>query len=146
MSIKFKTLTTGPLYIEPKFRDGSTMFGLLLSNLSNESRDVDVTVYRAAFTGLNTPEAWTSLTTSHTIDAESVLNLGISISKDRPYYLFQIKFVKKDDNNGSKGGGGDDDKKKPEIRPALYLICSNLGDAIQDFPLVPTGDWVEEKE
>lgn len=141
--MKYKTLTTGPLYIEPKFRDGSTMFGLLLSNLSDESRDVEVTVYRAPFTGLNTPEAWTASTTTHIIDAKSVLNLGISISQDRPYYLFQVRFVEKDDNGGSRDGG---DGKKPPIRPALYLICSNLGDAIQDFPLVPTGDWVKEKE
>lgn len=117
------TLTTGPLYIEPKYRDNYENFLLLLSNLTGVSADVDITVLAAAFTAPNTPETWIPiLNTTVTIPDDTVANRLIEI-QNYPYWQFII------DAEG-------------DVLPSLYLL-KTLTDAVQDFPLVPTGDWVE---
>lgn len=72
--------TTGPLYIEPHFRNGDNRFGLLLSNLTGESQTVTVEQFGAPFTAPDAPETWTSIRfTSHTIPTGTVANLVIPI-------------------------------------------------------------------
>lgn len=113
--------TTGPLYIEPRFRCGDNRFGLLLSNLTGAAENVTVELFTAPFTAVDTPETWTQIVNQIVaVPNNTVANLVFAIPSN-PYYQFFIN-------------------AEGEVRPALYLL-DNLGDAVQDFPLVPAGDW-----
>lgn len=114
--------TTGPLYVEPRFRDADNLFGLLLSNLSGSTQTVQVEIFAAKFSALNTPETWVkTVNQTVTVPNSTVANLVFPIPSRYPYYQFFIT---------SSG----------VVRPSLYLL-NNLGDAVQDFPLVPSGGW-----
>jgi len=114
--------TTGPLYIEKRYRNGNNRFGLLLSNLTGSSHDVTVELFAAPFTAADTPETWTRIVLrTVTVPNNTVANLVLDIPKGYPYYQFFTN---------SEG----------EVRPALYLL-DNLCDAVQDFPLIPNADW-----
>lgn len=116
--------TTGPLYIEPKYRDCDENFLLLISNYTGTEVDVDITVYAAAFTAANTPETGIPiLTQTVTIPDQTVFNRILGV-QNYPYWQFAV--CSEYDN----------------IFPSLYLL-KTMTNAVQDFPLVPTGDWVE---
>lgn len=116
--------TTGPLYIEPRLRDCDNLFGLLLSNQTGADGSIEVALYAAQFTAPNTPETW-NLIYDQTISVPNgtVANLTFPIQRQYPYYQFWTL---------STG----------DILPTLYLL-NNLGDAVHDFPLIPTGDWYD---
>jgi hypothetical protein len=116
-------LTTGPLYIEPKYRDCEESFLLLISNMSGLSASVNIEVYAAAFTAANTPETWIPiLTQTVTVPDDTVFNRIMGV-QNYPYWIFTVESL------------------VTPIHPSLYLLKS-LTNAVQDFPLVPTGDWV----
>ena len=115
-------LTTGPLYIEPKYRDCEESFLLLISNMAGLSVSVDIEVYAAAFTAANTPETWTPiLTQTVAVPDDTVFNRIMGV-QNYPYWIFTVESL-------------------VTIHPSLYLL-NTLTNAVQDFPLVPTGDWV----
>lgn len=117
-------LTTGPLYIEPKFRDCNENFLLLISNYTGTCVDVEITVYAAAFTAANTPETGILLLTQTVkIPDKTVFNRILGV-QNYPYWQFAVC------------------SEYDSIYPSLYLL-KTLTNAVQDFPLVPTGDWVE---
>lgn len=118
------TKTTGPLYVEPKHRCGDDRFLLLLSNMTGSDVNVTLQHYAAEFTAPALPENWINvLTTVVAVPNETVANLILPIGKDFPYHQFFI------------------DPDSSDVLPVLYLL-ENLSDAVQDFPLVPAGDWL----
>ena len=95
---------------------------LLLSNLTGAAQNVTVEHFVAQFTAPDTPETWVNvLTTVVAVPNDTVANLLLTIGKNYPYHQL---FINAPGN----------------VRPALYLLES-LTDAVQDFPLIPAGDW-----